>query len=84
MKRNDSEIMKLLMGQFKSTVDCPDCENISYKFDPFYIISVPIPQIRMARDEIYFMFDDTWTLPKKIKYTLAEKTSVAEIRILIG
>ena len=42
-KRNNSEIMKLLMGQYKSTVDCPDCENISYKFDPFYIVSVPIP-----------------------------------------
>ncbi|XP_062509937.1 ubiquitin carboxyl-terminal hydrolase 19-like isoform X2 [Corticium candelabrum] len=43
-KRNDSIISDLFQGQFKSTVCCPQCQNVSVTFDPFTQISVPLPK----------------------------------------
>ena len=35
--------MDLFQGQFKSTLTCPDCNNIQIAFDPFTTVSLPIP-----------------------------------------
>ena len=43
LKRNKSKILDLLGGQFKSVVECPTCDRVSVCFDPYLIISVPIP-----------------------------------------
>ncbi len=32
-----------MVGQFKSTVKCLSCDKISICFDPFLLISLPIP-----------------------------------------
>jgi ubiquitin C-terminal hydrolase len=32
-----------MAGQFKSTVECLNCKKISICFDPFLLISMPIP-----------------------------------------
>lgn len=41
--RNLSFISNLFTGQFKSTLKCPKCKRISISFDPFMLISLPIP-----------------------------------------
>merc|ERR1740117_362364 len=33
------------MGQLKSRVQCPDCKKESITFDPFMLLSVPLPQV---------------------------------------
>lgn len=43
LKRNDSRIVDLLVGQYKSTLVCPRCNRKSKTFDPFMSISLPIP-----------------------------------------
>lgn len=43
LKRDNSVITDLLAGQFKSTLHCP-CKRVSLTFDPFMILSVPVPQ----------------------------------------
>ena len=42
-KRNDSVVVDLCQGMYKSTVVCPVCEVVSVTFDPFMDLSVPLP-----------------------------------------
>jgi ubiquitin carboxyl-terminal hydrolase 4/11/15 len=42
LKRNQSIIVDLMYGQYKSVLDCPKCNNISVQFDPFLMVSLPI------------------------------------------
>jgi len=55
LKRNNSIIMDTIGGQYKSTVQCPDCEKISISFDPFLMISVPIPFVDNKRLKMFFI-----------------------------
>jgi hypothetical protein len=41
--RNDSVIVDLCQGMYKSTVVCPVCDVVSVSFDPFMDLSVPLP-----------------------------------------
>ena len=43
--RNDSKIVDLFSGQFKSTVQCPSCNKVSVTFDPFMVLSLPLPDL---------------------------------------
>jgi ubiquitin carboxyl-terminal hydrolase 6/32 len=42
-KREKSIFVDLFYGQLKSKVQCTKCNYISISFDPFNIISLPIP-----------------------------------------
>jgi len=41
--RNESVIVDLFHGQYKSTLVCSQCSKISITFDPFMTLSLPIP-----------------------------------------
>ncbi|CAL9751500.1 unnamed protein product [Musa acuminata subsp. burmannicoides] len=43
--RNDSIIVDICQGQYKSTLVCPVCSKISVTFDPFMYLSLPLPSI---------------------------------------
>jgi ubiquitin C-terminal hydrolase len=51
--RNESIIIDLFYGQFKSTVTCCFCKRISITFDPFLTISLPIPSATWTNIEAY-------------------------------
>lgn len=55
LKRNYSEIVKLFFAQYKSTVRCPECNKISTTFDPYQVISLPIPSISVESFPSYFV-----------------------------
>ncbi|XP_024965664.1 ubiquitin carboxyl-terminal hydrolase 5-like isoform X4 [Cynara cardunculus var. scolymus] len=40
--RNDSIIVDVCQGQYKSTLVCPVCEKVSVTFDPFMYLSLPL------------------------------------------
>jgi ubiquitin carboxyl-terminal hydrolase 4/11 len=42
-KRNDSVIVDLFQGQYKSTLICPECNKVSITFDPFMYLTLPLP-----------------------------------------
>ncbi|TPX65038.1 hypothetical protein SpCBS45565_g05446 [Spizellomyces sp. 'palustris'] len=44
--RNDSVIVDLFQGQYKSRVECTVCGKWSVTFDPYMFLSVPIPDYR--------------------------------------
>lgn len=43
-KREQSIFVDLFYGQLKSRVQCMNCGKISISFDPFNMLSLPIPQ----------------------------------------
>lgn len=49
LRRNQSIIVDLFMGQYKSIVTCPSCKHESITFDPYSTLSLPIPQGTVAQ-----------------------------------
>ena len=43
-KRDNSIFVKLFYGQLKSRVNCSVCGHVSITFDPYNVLSVPIPR----------------------------------------
>ncbi|PFH37728.1 hypothetical protein BESB_000700 [Besnoitia besnoiti] len=40
---NDSAIVDLFQGQYRSRLQCPECGRVSVTFDPFMYLSLPVP-----------------------------------------
>eukprot|EP00050_Salpingoeca_kvevrii_P016532 m.56351 g.56351 ORF g.56351 m.56351 type:complete len:1081 (+) comp6999_c0_seq1:95-3337(+) len=47
-RRNDSLVVDLFQGQFKSTITCETCSYSSVSFSPFTFLSLPLPRGRAA------------------------------------
>ena len=54
-QRNQSIIVDLMTGQYKSKVVCPDCDRESITFDPFTTVSLPIPEEAVPGIMKYFV-----------------------------
>lgn len=82
LERNDSIITDLFNGMFKTTIQCPNCHWISRTYDPFNILSVPIP---MAQGMSVF-YVPKMSLGKTIKMTirLTDYTLCGELQKLIS
>ena len=50
LKRENSIIVDLFHGQFKSTISCNKCKRISISFDSYMFISLPIPSIPITEN----------------------------------
>ncbi|KAL7457400.1 hypothetical protein ACHAWC_008949 [Mediolabrus comicus] len=50
LRRNRSVITDLCMGQLFNLVICPECNHSSKNFDPFNVLSLPLPTV----DEVIF------------------------------
>ncbi|KAJ3337935.1 CSN-associated deubiquitinating enzyme Ubp12 [Gonapodya sp. JEL0774] len=44
--RNDSVVVDMFQGQFKSKVTCTVCEGVSVTFDPFMYVAVPVVETK--------------------------------------
>ncbi|XP_014680667.1 PREDICTED: ubiquitin carboxyl-terminal hydrolase 8-like [Priapulus caudatus] len=70
---NESIIVSLFQGQFKSTVACLTCEKTSVTFDPFMYLSLPLPSgsrcrlqdcLRLFFKEEKMTGDSRWSCPR--------------------
>ncbi|XP_059383662.1 ubiquitin carboxyl-terminal hydrolase 19 isoform X2 [Carassius carassius] len=55
--RNDSFVVDLFQGQYKSKLVCPVCSKVSITFDPFLYLPVPLPQKQKVLSVFYFAKD---------------------------
>ena len=51
LSKDDSFITDLFLGQFRSTLQCCVCHHQSITFEPFWLISVPIPSNKDWKNE---------------------------------
>lgn len=55
LARNTSKIVDIFCGQLRSHLVCPNCHNASDIFDPYYSLSLPIPDsITYKMDALYY------------------------------
>ncbi|XP_015208775.2 ubiquitin carboxyl-terminal hydrolase 15 isoform X2 [Lepisosteus oculatus] len=68
IKRNDSIIVDIFHGLFKSTLVCPVCAKVSVTFDPFCYLTLPLPMKKERTLEVYLVRLDP--LAKIMQYKL--------------
>uniref|UniRef100_A0A8C5FT05 Ubiquitin carboxyl-terminal hydrolase n=1 Tax=Gadus morhua TaxID=8049 RepID=A0A8C5FT05_GADMO len=56
--RNDSIIVDIFHGLFKSTLVCPECSKVSVTFDPFCYLTLPLPMKKDRTMELFLVRSD--------------------------
>lgn len=67
LKRNDSIIVDIFHGLFKSTLVCPECAKISVTFDPFCYLTLPLPMKKERSLEVYLVRLDPLSKPMQVR-----------------
>uniref|UniRef100_A0A4W5KJ80 Ubiquitin carboxyl-terminal hydrolase n=1 Tax=Hucho hucho TaxID=62062 RepID=A0A4W5KJ80_9TELE len=66
IKRNDSIIVDIFHGLFKSTLVCPVCAKVSVTFDPFCYLTLPLPMKKERTLEVYLVRLDPLAKPTQV------------------
>uniref|UniRef100_A0A8C6VD89 ubiquitinyl hydrolase 1 n=1 Tax=Naja naja TaxID=35670 RepID=A0A8C6VD89_NAJNA len=74
--RNDSFIVDLFQGQFKSKLVCPVCSKVSITFDPFLYLPVPLPQKQKVLT-VYYFAKEPHNKPVKFLVSISKENSTA-------
>jgi ubiquitin carboxyl-terminal hydrolase 4/11/15 len=53
--RNESIVVDLFHGQYRSRLDCPKCGNVTVVFDPFISLALPITRQAVAQVSVRFV-----------------------------
>ncbi|GMP68393.1 hypothetical protein CsSME_00028023 [Camellia sinensis var. sinensis] len=70
LARNDSIIVDVCQGQYRSKFVCPACKKLSITFDPFMYLSLPLPSTTMRSMTLTVMSTDRSTLPFPVIVTV--------------
>ncbi|XP_044498409.1 ubiquitin carboxyl-terminal hydrolase 8-like isoform X3 [Mangifera indica] len=68
--RNDSIIVDLCQGQYRSMLVCPNCKKVSVTFDPLMYLSLPLPSTTMRTMTVTVFSSDGSTLPIPLTVTV--------------
>ena len=83
LRRNQSVLVDIFYGQFKSTVKCPDtsCKNISISFEPFMTLSLPMT-IKVSKYQVtcYYIYFDLRIKPIQLNLYMYNKTNIMALR----
>ena len=74
LKRNQSIIVDLFHGQFKSQITCPTCDRVSITFDPFNSVSLPIPVKKEKEIDFFFIHANNKQKAVKLAITYPKTT----------
>lgn len=80
LRYNHSKIVELMHGQYKSTVTCSECSLVSTLFEPFSILSLPIPRPKHKKTSIYFIFNDPDKTPVALQLYLPNEATLHDLR----
>ncbi|CAL0323514.1 unnamed protein product [Lupinus luteus] len=71
--RNDSIIVDVCQGQYKSTLVCPVCNKVSVTFDPFMYLSLPLQSTTNRSMTVTIFACDGTTLPSPCTVTVPKQ-----------
>ncbi|XP_069499390.1 ubiquitin carboxyl-terminal hydrolase 19 isoform X2 [Ambystoma mexicanum] len=74
--RNDSFVVDLFQGQYKSKLVCPVCSKVSITFDPFLYLPVPLPQKQKVLT-VFFFAKEPHKKPVKFLVSISKENSNA-------
>jgi len=86
LARNQSVIVDLTHGQYKSVLKCPRCSRYSVTFDPFSMVTLPVPILQAEVNEINFFYIAHDLSKQVIKSSVAvdKKAKVKDLRVEIA
>ncbi|CAJ1976341.1 unnamed protein product [Sphenostylis stenocarpa] len=84
MARNDSLIVDVCQGQYKSTLVCPVCGKISITFDPFMYLSLPLPSTVTRTMTVTVFYCDGSRLPMPYTVTVLKHGSCRDLCQALG
>ncbi|XP_066580376.1 ubiquitin carboxyl-terminal hydrolase 15 isoform X2 [Amia ocellicauda] len=79
IKRNDSIIVDIFHGLFKSTLVCPVCSKVSVTFDPFCYLTLPLPMKKERTLEVYLVRLDPLAKPMQYKLIVPKVGYISDL-----
>uniref|UniRef100_A0A8C1W371 Ubiquitin carboxyl-terminal hydrolase 4 n=1 Tax=Cyprinus carpio TaxID=7962 RepID=A0A8C1W371_CYPCA len=77
--RNDSIIVDIFHGLFKSTLVCPECSKVSVTFDPFCYLTLPLPMKKDRTMEVFLVRTDPQFRPMQYRVVVPKMGVVADL-----
>jgi ubiquitin carboxyl-terminal hydrolase 4/11/15 len=81
IRRENSIIVDLFHGQYKSKITCPECKRISITYDPFMYLGIPIPSGQRLKLK-YFPLEDIYNYTE-IVIPVNENITIIEVKTKI-
>ncbi|XP_078423953.1 ubiquitin carboxyl-terminal hydrolase 15 isoform X5 [Cetorhinus maximus] len=78
-KRNDSIIVDIFHGLFKSTLVCPECSKVSVTFDPFCYLTLPLPLKKERTLEVFLVRMEPLTKPMQYKVVVPKIGIISDL-----
>ncbi|KAI8019132.1 Ubiquitin carboxyl-terminal hydrolase 10 [Camellia lanceoleosa] len=82
--RNDSIIVDVCQGQYKSTLVCPICNKISITFDPFMYLSLPLPSTVTRTMTVTVFYSNGSVLPMPYTVTVQKNGFCKDLGQALG
>ncbi|KAL8039905.1 hypothetical protein ABFX02_10G067000 [Erythranthe guttata] len=82
--RNDSVIVDLYQGQYRSMLVCPVCKKLSTTFDPFMYLSLPLPSSTLRKMTLTVLSSDGTTLPHPVVVTVPDDGTFKDLVVALG
>uniref|UniRef100_A0A803YC32 Ubiquitin carboxyl-terminal hydrolase n=1 Tax=Meleagris gallopavo TaxID=9103 RepID=A0A803YC32_MELGA len=77
--RNDSIIVDIFHGLFKSTLVCPKCSKVSVTFDPFCYLTLPLPLKRDRLLEVTLVPADPQRRPVQYRVVVPMMGAISDL-----
>ncbi|NXG38708.1 UBP4 hydrolase, partial [Dromaius novaehollandiae] len=77
--RNDSIIVDIFHGLFKSTLVCPKCSKISVTFDPFCYLTLPLPLRRDRLMEVTLVYANPQHRPVQYRVVVPMMGAISDL-----
>ncbi|XP_067417360.1 ubiquitin carboxyl-terminal hydrolase 4 isoform X2 [Emydura macquarii macquarii] len=77
--RNDSIIVDIFHGLFKSTLVCPKCSKVSVTFDPFCYLTLPLPLKKDRSMDVSLVFADPQRRPTQYRVVVPMMGAVSDL-----
>ncbi|PIN07052.1 Ubiquitin C-terminal hydrolase [Handroanthus impetiginosus] len=79
LARNDSIIVDVCQGQYRSTLVCPVCRKVSVTFDPFMYLSLPLPSTSMRSMTLTIVKADGSAKPSPFTVTVPKNGRLEDL-----
>jgi ubiquitin carboxyl-terminal hydrolase 4/11/15 len=84
VERNSSVVVEMFHGQFRSAVECPTCLYTSVTFDPFNMLSLPIPQSPTKPQLFYFIGSGAEDIPLSMAWGAGQASTLGHLKSYIA
>ncbi|MEE6502614.1 hypothetical protein FKM82_004575 [Ascaphus truei] len=77
--RNNSIIVDIFHGLFKSTLVCPECAKVSVTFDPFCYLTLPLPMKKDRTMEVFLVRVEPQCRPTQYRVVVPKMGAVSDL-----